>query len=211
MVPESQDEGGQILRRPDIGVAEDLEDGKPGGVYTDACLDGPPGGSGERLLGNEGKVLQELIGRPCLTEGVHLCQELPGVPLILCQGIGPGKRLPVNCTEKRPAPLIVTACLHRGIELPVDGTVEFVSENIMVHDLLSVSEDLIILKLLRIADGEKVNRVLPVPEVADKLIASHLTHCLYGRILHIKKFDQFVRIIHCQPHSLRDFTSDRTV
>ena len=147
MLPDAQKERCKILLCPESGVTEDLEDRKPCGVYTDTSLYGSPGCSWERLLRHESKVLDELVCRPGGTEGLHFREKFLCIFLILCQGIGPGKRLPIDCTEKRPAPFIVTAGFCSRVEHPVNGTVELVAEDIMGHDLLCVSHYFIVLQL----------------------------------------------------------------
>ena len=69
---------------------------------------------------------------------MHLGKKLPCVFLVLCDGIGTCQTLPIDSAEKRPAPFVVPAGLRGRIEHPVDRTVELVSEDVMLHDLLGI-------------------------------------------------------------------------
>ena len=196
MLPYSQQEGSKVFTCPHIGVAEDLEYRKPCSINTDTCLYGSPGSSREGLLGDIGKVFDELICRPSFPEGVHLGEKLFCIFLILCEGIGPCKGLPINCTEKGPAPLIVPAGFCRRIKLPVDRAVEFMAEDIVFHYLFSIIDNLIILQLFCVFNGEEIYRILSVSVILHKLFTCNFTHKSQFGIVFIQESNKFFRIIH---------------
>ena len=144
MIPYTQKERCHILGSPYLRASEYLKHRQPGGVDPYSCFDCPPGSTRERLFRHERGVLDEFVRRPGLTERVHLIQKFLRVFLVFCQCVGPCKALPVDSAEKRPGPFVVPASLRGGIEHPVNGSVELMTENVVLHDLLCILYDSII-------------------------------------------------------------------
>ena len=171
MVPYSKKEACKVINCPHRRTPEDLENRKPCRINPDSGLYGSPCCPRKRLFWHEGRVFDEFVCRPGFTERVHLGKELLGVFLILRDGIGSCKTLPINGAEKRPAPLIVSAGFRGWVEHPVNRTIELMSEDVMLHDLLGIGDNAVILYFRCLRGLKQVDGFLPLCEVLQESLS----------------------------------------